>query len=273
MGGDLARKNRKRTRRGCRRNNNQKGGGYGAGWSVGAPIVRGIDAGAENVVIGNCHAVTPGYAVTPPSTFSGLPGMRGGAYTFNLGSQPVPNSAGGLQGNYPEVNRLGCEGTTINPMNPGPHTGSSAPPGGVNPWTLLMKGGSYPGQILTDMRGGDISGHFFGRPPIGSYPIWSGMSGGVHNSGQVFNTKGGAYTDNPSWTAPTAGYANGVMNARDSVGGSIQMQIPYDARIANPACLTTRGGARRSKRVRSGNRKARRAKAKKGGKSRKANRR
>jgi hypothetical protein len=85
--------------------------------------------------------------------------------------------------------------------------------------------------------------------------------------------KGGAYTDNPSYTAPTAGYANGVMNARDSVGGSIQMQIPYDARIANPACLTTRGGARRSKRVRSGNRKARRAKAKKGGKSRKANRR
>jgi hypothetical protein len=223
MGGDLARKNRKRTRRGCRRNNNQKGGGYGAGWSVGAPIVRGVDAGAENVVIGNCQAVTPGYAVTPPSTFSGLPGMRGGAYTFNVNSQPVPNSAGGLQGNYPEVNRLGCEGTTINPMNPGPHTGSSAPLGGVNPWTLLMKGG--------------------------------------------------AYTDNPSYTAPTAGYANGIMNARDSVGGSIQMQIPYDARIANPACLTTRGGARRSKSRKGRSGKGRSGKDKKGKRTRRVNRR
>jgi hypothetical protein len=79
--------------------------------------------------------------------------------------------------------------------------------------------------------------------------------------------KGGAYTDNPSYTAPTAGYANGVMNARDSVGGSIQMQIPYDARIANPACLTTRGGARKSRRSR------RSGKGKKGKRTRRANRR
>ena len=52
-----------------------------------------------------------------------------------------------------------------------------------------------------------------------------------------------------AYSAPTAGYSNGILSgAVDSVGAPIQIQTPYDARTMNQACLKTGGGKRRSKR-------------------------
>jgi len=58
---------------------------------------------------------------------------------------------------------------------------------------------------------------------------------------------GGAYltsTDTPALFSPTAGYDNRPSTWVSSVGAPVQIQIPYEARAANPACVKT-GGARR----------------------------
>jgi hypothetical protein len=89
-------------------------------------------------------------------------------------------------------------------------------------------------------------------PVLNMAALQSGQSGGVYN-------------DNQSYYAPTAGYANMPGGFTDSVGGQVQVQIPYDARTANPACLKTGGGKRRY-------RKTNRKSSKRGRKSKKSNR-
>jgi hypothetical protein len=228
---DSARKNQRKTRRGCRRNRTQAGGGLGAGYSVGGPVVPGLPIGNTSEIVSttNCRAVTPDYAITPPAA-TGLPGfgkMMGGAYTFNLGSMSNPNGAALGLGAIPEVMKVGCQGTITNPLNNGPHTASNPTPGATNNWDTAAS-------------------------------ITKGMvqAGGV---GQV---------DSPFYTAPTAGFANTVSTWKDSVGGPVQLQMPYDAKIMNPACVKT-GGRRRSGSKRRGS-KRRGSKSKK---ARKASRR
>jgi hypothetical protein len=226
---DNTRRNQRKTRRGCRRNRTQAGGGLGAGYSVGGPVVPGLPIGntAEIVANGNCRAVTPDYAITPPAA-TGLPGfgkMMGGAYTFNLGSMPSNGAALGM-GGIPEVAKVGCQGTVTNTLNNGPHTASNPTPGATNNW-----------ETAAAISKGLV------------------QAGGV---GQV---------DSPFYTAPTAGFANTVSTWKDSVGGPVQLQMPYDAKIMNPACVKT-GGRRRSG---SKSRKAR--KTRKNRKGRKASRR
>jgi hypothetical protein len=225
---DSARKNQRKTRRGCRRNRSQAGGGLGAGYSVGGPVVPGLPIGNTSEIVSttNCRAVTPDYAITPPAA-TGLPGfgkMMGGAYTFNLGSTSNPNGAALGLGAIPEVMKVGCQGTITNPLNNGPHTASNPTPGAINNWDTAAS-------------------------------ITKGMvqAGGV---GQV---------DSPFYTAPTAGFANTVSTWKDSVGGPVQLQMPYDAKIMNPACVKT-GGRRRVP-------KGRKRKTHKGRKGRKSSRR
>jgi hypothetical protein len=50
--------------------------------------------------------------------------------------------------------------------------------------------------------------------------------------------------DSAAYYAPTAGYANQAATFKDSVGGSVMIQLPYEARAMNPACLKTGGGRR-----------------------------
>ena len=231
---DSARKNQRKTRRGCRRNRSQAGGGLGAGYSVGGPVVPGLPIGNTSEIVSttNCRAVTPDYAITPPAA-TGLPGfgkMMGGAYTFNLGSTSNPYGAALGLGAIPEVAKIGCQGTITNPLNNGPHTASNPTPGAINNWDTAAS-------------------------------ITKGMvqAGGV---GQV---------DSPFYTAPTAGFANTVSTWKDSVGGPVQLQMPYDAKIMNPACVKN-GGRRRSKR-RSSKSSKRRGSKRKTSKGRKSSRR
>jgi len=207
---------KRKAQRPRRRAYRQRGGNVGAGYSVGGQLVPGLplnNSGALINNIGNCRAVTPSYTVTPPAA-AGLPGfgsgMRGGAYTFNLSANP--NGAALSQGGIPEATRLGCQGTIINPLNPGPHTPVTQPPGGVNQWAL----GAEVGKLL--------------------------QTGGMSPLGQAAVSE--------AYIAPTAEYANTVSSWRDSVGAPVQLQLPYDARIPNPACTKTGGARRRTRKAR-----------------------
>ena len=59
-----------------------------------------------------------------------------------------------------------------------------------------------------------------------------------------------------AYVAPTAGYGNTPSTWTNSVGAPVQLQIPYEARTMNPACLKTGGRRTRSRKGRKG-RKAR----------------
>lgn len=248
---DITRRNKRKTRRGCLRNN-QSGGNLGAGYAVvPAPVdpthpFIGNSARIDN--IGNCRAQTPDYAITPPPPH-GLPGMygggrrrnrrsrqRGGAYTFNLTQEPVGIGAALSQGGYPEVAKLGCQGTIVNPLNQGPHTASNPTPGAVNQWAL---GASIADSMNKVFKGGAAPGVPTGvQNPVGVGSPYLDLKA-------IPGTPGG--TGSPFLTSPTAGFDNKPSSWVDSVGAPVQLQIPYDARIMNPACIKT-GGRRRNTR-------------------------
>ena len=228
MAVDRTRKNKKRSRTGCSRR--QVGGNVGAGYSIGGPILPGLPtvnnyAAAVNT-IGNCRATTPSYAITaPPAT--GLPGMgmrggrrgpkrrnykqAGGRYGFG-GAMPVPIGAALSQGGYPEVVKIGCQANLQNPFNP-THTAPNPTPGAVSSAGL----------------GESIAKGF-------------GQTGGYSPLGQAAVSE--------AYVAPTAGYDNKPSTWTDSVGAPVQLQIPYNARMMNPACLKTGGSRRRRSRAR-----------------------
>lgn len=284
---DPTRKNRNRRRRGCRRN--QKGGNLGAGYgfpgdSMGAPIVNNLVNWSS---IGNCRATTPGYAITEPARMGGLPPwdpntapamkggkrrkMYGGAYTVNLSAMPNPTGAALLQGGYPEIQRLSCQGSITNPMNPGPHTPSTQPPAPsgwgsasqvlANSWETAK---DIAGKI--QLGGSQITGAPVSAIATGQQVPFPAPNNNYLDLKAVPGTPGG--TGSPFLTSPTAGYDNKPSTWLDSVGAPVQLQLPYDARIANPACLKT-GGRRKSRRAnRKTGKKSRKGKSRKAGSKR-----
>lgn len=200
----------------------------GAGYSIGGPILPGLPTvnnyAASVNAIGNCHAVTPSYAITPPPA-TGLPGMgmrggrrgrkvkqSGGRYGFDMTTMPTPNGAALAQGGYPEVVKIGCQANLQNPFNP-THTAPNSTPGAVSSAAL-----------------GDSIARAFGQ------------SGGYSPLGQAAVSE--------AYVAPTAGYDNKPSTWTDSVGAPVQLQIPYNARMMNPACLKTGGSRKRRSRAR-----------------------
>jgi hypothetical protein len=124
-------------RRNTRRNRKTSGGGWGF---TGAASVPGqVNNPLVYSGIGDCRATQPPGFVTPGRAV-GLPGMYGGSrrnrkqnggrYGFNMADMAsvAPNGSAWWAGTYPPVQRLACEGSTPNPMNPGPHTPSTQPP-------------------------------------------------------------------------------------------------------------------------------------------------
>jgi hypothetical protein len=205
----------KKTRRG-RRGRSLRGGGLGQSYTFGPTILPGVDTGPGAVPMSSCMAeVRPG-SIPTPTTGLGLPGLSGGARgAFGVGrrhrrnrrTQRRVNQMGGRYSfdlaastefggtpwgsGIPQVVRIPCEGSTPNPLNPGPHTPSTQP------------------------------------------PIQGGGAGGI---------------DSAFYAAPTAGYENKPSTWVGSTGAPSLLQIPYEARTMNPACLKTGGGRRRGKR-------------------------
>lgn len=193
------RSSRKSKKTGSRK---QRGGAYSfTGASIGAPgTVSNYGQVWETTgkpLTPDCVAAvksdTVGYS--GPSGLPGLSGGRrrsrrqsGGRYGFDLSQQVTP-AGGPALGGIPNVQRIACEGSTPNPLNPGPHTPSTQPP--------VQGGGAQMGGI--------------GSSDLAYY-------------------------------APTAGYGNTVSSYLSSVGAPVQVQVPYEARAWNPACLKTGGG-------------------------------
>jgi hypothetical protein len=200
----------------------------GAGYQFGPEITRGLinNYGQEVVpgpkLIPDCLAAaktdTLGY-----SGPKGLPGLSGGGrrrkqrnyrkqsggrYGFIdvIGMPPSTPALGGLA----PMTRIACEGSTPNPLNPGPHTPSTAPSGAAaDPKPFVMAGGAVTG-----------------------IPATTGFTG---------------TTDAAAYYAPTAGYGQQASTWVGSTGAPSLIEIPYNARAWNPACLKTAGGGRRSR--------------------------
>jgi hypothetical protein len=157
---------------------------YGQAWeTTGKPLTPDCVAATKSDIMG----------YSGPAGLPGLSGGRrrkqtGGRYGFDLSSEVAP-SGGPSLGGIPPVQRIACEGSTPNPLNPGPHTPSTQPP--------VQGGGAQLGGL--------------GSPDLAYY-------------------------------APTAGYANAASSWVSSVGAPVQIQVPYEARAWNPACLKTGGG-------------------------------
>ena len=202
-----------------RRTRKQNGGG----WAFTGATISGVNNyGQVNTPIGDCRAAPPPGFISPPYAQKGLPGlsgggrrrrrtMKGGRYGFDL-ANPVPGAAAPWAGGIPPVQRIACEGSTPNPLNPGPHTPSTAPP--------APSGNSFLGSLL---------------------------SGGRRRRNRSRRQYGGGLgTDNLAYYAPTAGYDNQPSRWVDSVGAPVLLQKPYDAQAWNPACVKT-GGRRRNR--------------------------
>ena len=136
MNGDIARKNQRKYRKNCLRN--QAGGNLGANYAV-VPtslVPANPSLGAARIdPISSCVAQTPPSAMTPPPAV-GLPGFqRGGRYGFDMASPIVAAGAGLGMSGYPEVVSLGgCEG--VPPRQQGGN------PGGVgSPYTIAPTAG------------------------------------------------------------------------------------------------------------------------------------
>lgn len=216
----MVKRSRKSHRKQRKTRKSMKGGGWGF---TGAASIPGTPGTVSNpqvfTAIGDCRATEPGYWI-PQSSYGayekGLPGMnggkrrrtnrkqRGGRYTFDLSPPSVsgvaPNAAAWWAGTYPPVQRIACEGSTPNPLNPGPHTPSTQP-----------------------------------LPVASSNLHLNPQSGGGTSPGTV----GVGNVDSMYYYAPTAGYDNKPSTWVDSVGAPVQLQIPYAARELNPSCITT----------------------------------
>jgi len=221
---EMARKHTKSMKK--RTHKKHRGGGWGFTGPQSIPGTPGTVNNAQVFTgIGDCRAVKPGYDIPYSqytASFKGLPGMSGGKNT-RKGRKNTRKQRGGRYGFYPEgdvnpsgqawwagsyapVQRIACEGTTHNPLNP-THTGSSAPPGAASPNYYMT-----PGKGL--------------------------MSGGAQLAPATY---GVGDVDSMYYYAPTAGYANTASTWKDSVGAPVQIQVPFAARSMNQACLTTGG--------------------------------
>ena len=201
----------------------QRGAGYSFGQAIApeAPYAQEVIGGPK--LIPDCLAATrPGLVSTLPGT-GGLPGFAGGARNLT-GSDGIAQAIG-------------------------------AP---------MMNGGRY----TYDVGAGPLTGS--AGPAMGSYPIVSriGCEGGLVNTSppgaeanpKVLQNGGVGGVDSAYYTAPTAGYSNGASGWVGSTGSPSLLQIPYDARIANPACNKTGGGKkRRNRKTRKSNRKTRKS--------------
>ena len=183
--------------------------------------------------------------------------QSGGRYSFDL-AEPLPGSAAPWAGGIPTVQRIPCEGAVHNPLNKqmggfslrnvyGIKKRFSRNLKGLKKFTPSLaglkkltknlkkrftgKGGKFSmrnvyklrNSLTKKLRNGYKGAKKFGK---GLKKRFTGRGGGLG-------------TDSAAYYAPTAGYDNKPSSWLNSVGAPVQLQIPYEARSWNPACLTT----------------------------------
>ena len=118
------------------------------------------------------------------------------------------------------------------------------------------KGKKSKGKKSRKQRGGRYSFDLSASSTFGGAPWGSGipqvMSIPCESArSNPLNLQAGGVggIDSAFYSAPTAGYTNTPSSWVGGTGAPVQIQTPYDARSMNPACLTTGGGRKRSKRT------------------------
>jgi len=169
------------------RRRGHRGGGWGFTGPSSIPGTPGTVSNPQVFTgIGDCRAAEPGYTI-PVSNYAaslkGLPGMsggkrtrrsrrgktrkqrkqRGGRYGFFPEGDPNPSGQLYYAGSYAPVQRIACEGTSPNPLNP-THTGSSAPPGAASP-NYWMKGGAQMAPATYGV--GNVDSMYYYAPTAG----------------------------------------------------------------------------------------------------------
>lgn len=91
-----------------RRNRNKRGGGQGAGWTPGGPLLPGVQSHAQVNQTYDACVSAPRFGQIAYSNTGGLPGMSGGAYTNNLNS----TIAG-----FSQIDKIPCAPNYVNPQN------------------------------------------------------------------------------------------------------------------------------------------------------------
>lgn len=189
--------------------------------------------------------------------------QSGGRYSFDLAA-PQPGAAAPWAGGIPPVQRIPCESasTTANSLNK--HMGGAF---GFKNFTRRFKR-NLKGlkKFVPTLKGlkGLKRYSMKGLKGLKKFPM-KGLKGLKRYSMKglkglkKFVGRGGANglgVDNLAYYAPTAGYDNKPSTWLDSVGAPVQLQIPYEARSWNPACLKTGGKrSRKSKSSHKGSRK------------------
>lgn len=180
---------------------------------------------------------------------------KGGGYSFGAAVAPEAPYSAQVIGGTPLI--PDCLDAT-RPGLVGPQGGTGGLPGFAGGGSeeladMLMKGGRY----TFDLAAGPVNG-------IGSAGPSSGMAevSRIGCEGGLVNTSPPGANPNPTplqnggaglgegsllYTAPTAGYDNRPSEWVSSAGSPSLLQIPYEARTMNPACMKT-GGARRKNR-------------------------
>jgi hypothetical protein len=205
-----------------------RGGGQGAGWTIGPAVAPGAPFAQTNQPYDAClQAPRPGSIAFQNE--GGLPGMGGGMKGGALSNVPPgPSMRGG-----------GCDSGCSNPAN-GDLDKIPFMSGGRR---RRQSGGRYTNNLSTDIAG------FAQIDKIPCEPNWSnplnqkgGGSGGLANASDM-----GVYE------APTARYTHTPSQWSDSVGAPVLLNQPLDAKMWSRACTQT-GGKRKA---RKGSRKAR----------------
>jgi hypothetical protein len=105
-----------------------------------------------------------------------------------------------------------------------------------------QRGGRYSFDLSAPVGNGAALS-MGGPPPVVSIPCEASRT-------PIPQTGGVGGVDSAFYAAPTAGYGNQPSTWVGSTGSQSMLQIPYDARTMNPACLKT-GGARKTRSKRS----------------------
>ena len=174
--------------------------------------------------------------------------QSGGRYSFDLAA-PVPGAAAPWAGGIPPVQRIPCESasTTANSLNK--HSGGGF---GFKNFTRRFKRNLKGLKKFVPSLKNAKRYSLKGLKGLKKFPM-KGLKGLKRYSLKglkglkKFVGRGGANNlggDNLAYYAPTAGYDNKPSTWLDSVGAPVQLQIPYEARSWNPACLKT-GGKRK----------------------------
>jgi hypothetical protein len=256
----------------------------GAGYSTGPESINPGNleyvkyAGIGKDCTGNPDSIRTGYISHYEA--KGLPGLSGGRYRKRVlrkkggGTYPVPNPhigpvAGSLTpkpGYFPDTTGVG--GTVASPATTMSMPGVPTMANMAN-MAKPQAGGRYgffPGMgPLNPSNGVGVTPAPFGRIACESgtvNPLNPNTNGiqtmttaplnpRVMNGGAMFPLVNVGAVDSMRYEAPTAGYTNNFMTFRaPSPVPGLTVQIPYNAREFNPACIKT-GGSRRYRKTRS----------------------